>query len=68
MQHLVFEFQDEQQMRTIVQRLWEGIGVSGELDVRPIKDGKWRCQIYSEKDLKESVLGQFAEFRVEAGD
>lgn len=68
MQHLVFEFQTEEQMRSIVHHLWEKIGVSGELDVRPIKDGKWRCQIYSEKELKESVLGQFAEYRVEAGD
>lgn len=68
MQHLIFEFQTEEQMRDIVHRLWEGIGVSGELDVRPTKDGKWRCEIYSEKELKEAQLGQFAEYRVEAGD
>jgi hypothetical protein len=68
MQHLIFEFQDEAQMRATVQRLWEGIGVSGELSVRPIKEGKWRCEIYTEKELKEAQLEKFTEFRVEAGD
>jgi hypothetical protein len=68
MQHLVFEFQDEQQLRTTVQKLWDGIGVSGELSIRPVKDGKWRCEIYTEKELRESQLEKFAEFRVESGD
>jgi hypothetical protein len=68
MQHLVFEFTDEQQLRTTVQKLWEGIGVSGELSIRPLKDGKWRCEIYTEKELRESQLEKFAEFRVESGD
>lgn len=65
MQHLVFEFPSEKEMRETVNKLWEGLNVSGELSARPASGGKWRVEIYNEKDLRESVLEKFATYRVE---
>lgn len=66
MQHLVFEFPTEKEMRDTVQKLWEGHGVSGEMSYRPASGGKWRLEVYSEKELRDSTLEKFAPYRVEA--
>lgn len=68
MQFLAFEFEDEKEMRETVKKLWEGYGVSGEVAVKPMGSGRWRVEITSEKELRESTLEKFAKFRVEAGD
>lgn len=65
MQHLVFEFPTEKEMRETVTKLWDGLNVSGEMAIRPIKDGKWRVEVNSEKELRESTLEKFADYRVE---
>ncbi len=65
MQHLVFEFPTEKEMRDTVNKLWDGHGVSGEMQIRPQKDGKWRLEVYSEKDLRDSTLEKFATYRIE---
>lgn len=65
MQHLVFEFPSEKEMRETVQKLWDGHSVTGEMAIRPVKDGKWRLEVYSEKDLRDSTLDKFSTHRVE---
>ncbi|MFZ5814563.1 MAG: hypothetical protein ACOY93_04610 [Bacillota bacterium] len=65
MQHLVFEFPTEKEMRETVHKLWETHNVSGEMQIRPLKDGKWRVEVYSEKELRDSTLEKFAAYRVE---
>ena len=68
MQYLAFEFDNEKEMRDTAKRLWEQYGVSGETSMRPLGNGRWRLEITSEKDLRDSTLEKFEKFRVEVGD
>lgn len=65
MQYLVFEFPTEQEMRETVKKLWESHNVSGEMAVRPLPGDRWRVEIHAEKDLRESTLEKYAEYRIE---
>ncbi|HYG58193.1 MAG TPA: hypothetical protein VD902_09060 [Symbiobacteriaceae bacterium] len=68
MQFLSFEFENEKEMRETVKKLWEQYGVSGEMAIRPLGSDRWRLDITSEKDLRDSTLEKFEKFRVKAGD
>lgn len=68
MQYLSFEFENEKDMRETVKKLWDVHNVSGELSIRPIGNGRWRVDVTSEKELRETTLEKFAQWRVEAGD
>ncbi|MDF2631045.1 MAG: hypothetical protein K0R39_4876 [Symbiobacteriaceae bacterium] len=65
MQYLSFEFENEKEMRETVKKLWDTHNVSGELSIRPIANGRWRVEVTSEKDLRDSTLEKFAQYRVE---
>lgn len=67
MQYLEFEFDTEEELREVVDRLWEGMGVTGEISIRPVGK-KWRLDVVSEKDLRDSTLEKFREYRIESGD
>lgn len=64
MQHLIFEFPTEKECRETVAKLWEGHNVSGEMAYRPV-GGKWRLEVYSEKEMRDSTLEKFAAYRTE---
>lgn len=68
MQYLTFEFENKETMRDVVKKLWEHYGVTGEMQIVPLAEDKWRVDVASEKDLRESTLEKFAEYRVAAGD
>lgn len=69
MRYLVFEFDSETEMREVARKLWDHYGVTGEMGMRPLPGGKWRLSVNSEKDLRESTLEKFSQYRVEvAGD
>lgn len=68
MQYLAFEFETEQEMKDTVKKLWEVMGVTGELAARPVANNRWRIELSSEKELRDSALEKFAKFRVEDGD
>lgn len=68
MKVLAFEFESEKELRDTVKKLWESLGVTGELAVRPLADGRWRLEINSEKEIRDATLEKFAQYRVEAGD
>lgn len=68
MQHLIFEFATDREMKETVKILWEQHNVSGEMSIRPITGGRWRVEINSEKDIRESSLEKFTAYMVEAGD
>lgn len=67
-QQITFEFESEKELRETVKKFWDGLNVSGELAVRPLGNGRWRLEIMAEKDLRESTLEKFAQYRVENGD
>lgn len=68
MQHVVYEFENEEIMREVIEKLWNQHGVTGEMSVRPSTGGRWRMEMMSEKDVRESTLEKYASYRVEAGD
>jgi hypothetical protein len=68
MKLLAFEFESEKELRDTVKKLWESLGVSGELAVRPLAGDRWRLELTAEKELRETTLEKFAQYRVEAGD
>ncbi len=68
MQYLEFEFDTEKELRETVKKLWNGYNVTGEMAIRKTKDGRWRLEVVSEKDLRESTLEKFARWRIESGD
>jgi hypothetical protein len=68
MKLLAFEFESEKELRDTVKKLWESLGVSGELAVRPLECDRWRLELTAEKELRETTLEKFAQYRVEAGD
>lgn len=68
MLNLAFEFATEKECQETVKKLWDTLGVSGELVVRPLPNGRWRVDLNAEKDIRESTLEKFAPYRVEAGD
>lgn len=65
MQHLVFEFPTENEMRETVSKLWETHKVTGEMAIRPHGDGKWRLEFYTEKEIRDAILEKFASYRLE---
>lgn len=65
MQYLSFEFDNEKDMRETIKKLWEAHGVTGEVSARPLSNNRWRLEVASEKDLRDSTLEKFAAFRVE---
>lgn len=68
MQYLTFEFDNEKEMRDLIKKLWDHYGVTGEVHVRPLSDGRWRLQVHSEKELRESSLEKLSKWRVELAD
>lgn len=68
MQVLAFEFDTEKDLRDTVKKFWDAHNVSGEYAIRPVSNDRWRLEITSEKELRESTLEKFAQWRVEAGD
>lgn len=50
------EFQDEKEMRAVAQRLWNRHKITGEMEMMPIGDGRWRLSVHSEKQLRQSTI------------
>lgn len=65
MRYLVFEFDSENEMEEVAKKLWDHYNVTGEMGMRRNSSGRWRLEVVSEKDLRESSLEKFAQYRVE---
>lgn len=65
MRYLVFEFDSEKEMEEVAKKLWDHYNVTGEMAMRRNSSGRWRLEVVSEKDLRESSLEKFAQYRVE---
>lgn len=68
METFAFEFDSEQEMRDTVKRLWDDTGVTGELAIRPLGDGRWRLEVTPEKEIRANILEKLSAYRVEMGD
>lgn len=63
MQYLVFEFDNQKECREVARKLMDQYGVTGEIHFQPLPGGRWRLQVNSEKELRESTLDKFAQYR-----
>lgn len=60
------EFADEKTLRKAVDKLWDKHEISGELEIQPLDEGKWRLQVHSEKQVRESTIESLGGTRVKA--
>ncbi len=59
------EFEDEKQLTEAVDKLWKRHGITGEIGVKRLDNGRWLLSVSSEKKLRQSTLeslkGRFVE-------
>jgi hypothetical protein len=65
LQSFVLEFDNEKDLREASKKLWDGLKVTGEMGVKPLGNGRWRLEVNSEKEIRESSLEKFKDYRVE---
>lgn len=56
MHSIAFEFETEDEMKQVSYELWEKHKISGEFEMYPTKEGRYRLHVFSEKPIKESIL------------
>lgn len=65
MMYFALDFEKEAEVRAAAEALWKKHRVTGELSVRRLDNGKWRLEVNSEKQLRESTIDKFNGKRVE---
>ncbi len=66
LQSFAMIFDTEDQLRQGARRLVTKYGVTGEIETRPLREGKWLLRVSSEKDLRDSTLEKLCGQRVDA--
>lgn len=59
------DFEQEKEVREAAQALWHKHDVTGEVAIRRLDNGKWRLEVSSEKNLRETTLEKLKGQRVE---
>lgn len=67
MQSFAFEFENEADLREVAKKLVEDLDVTGEINIKPQGDGRWRMEVSSERELRESTLEKLKGYRRESG-
>ncbi|HHW72535.1 MAG TPA: hypothetical protein GX393_04815 [Firmicutes bacterium] len=65
MNSLALEFETEEEMKAVADKLWHKYGVTGELEMFQTPSGAYRLHIYAEKPIKESILEKLPGKRVQ---
>jgi len=60
------EFDSRAEAEKVVRQLQKRHEVSGELELLPLGDGRWKLTVFSEKPLRESTLESLPGKRVSA--
>jgi hypothetical protein len=60
------EFEDEKTMRAAVKKLWDGLKITGEIEVNRLSDGRWRIDVHAESTVRESTIEALGGTRVKA--
>ena len=50
------EFETRAEMEKVVRQLRKRHEITGELELLPLGDGRWKLTVFSEKPLRESTL------------
>ncbi len=65
-QSIALEFDARDDMEKTASLLWNKYDVTGELEMMPLEDGRFRLTIHSEKQLRDSTLEKLPGKRVQA--
>jgi len=60
------EFEDEKTMRAAVKKLWDGLKITGEIEVNRLSDGRWPIDVHAESTVRESTNEAWGGTRVKA--
>lgn len=63
---VAFEFETEHDMLNTANKLWDDVGITGEMEMQETTSGRWRLSVFSEKQIKEAVLEKVNGKRVQA--
>ncbi len=66
MQSFAMVFETEDELRQGTRRLIGKYGVTGEIEMRRLREGKWLLRVSSEKDVRETTLEKLCGTRVDA--
>lgn len=67
MHSFAFEFENEADVRETAKKLVEDLDVTGEINIKPLGDGRWRMEVSSERELRESTLEKLKGYRRDGG-
>ncbi len=56
MQVVTLEFENEKSLNEALDHLWNRLGITGELSVKPLSGGVYRLEIASERGLRPNTL------------
>ncbi len=62
---VTYEFDSEADLNDALTHLWDRLGISGEVNVRPLGDGAYRMEIVAEKTLRPATLEKLRGRRIE---
>lgn len=65
MQSFAMIFDTEEALRQGARRLVGKLGVTGEIEMRPLPSGKWLLEVSSEKDLRDTALEKLEGQRID---
>ena len=65
MNTIALEFETEQEMQEVADKLWNKHGITGEFAMFQTPSGTFRLHIYSEKAIKDSLLEKLPGKRVQ---
>lgn len=63
MQSYTFEFENEHDLRETAGKLLDDLDVTGEVNIRPLGDGRWRMEVNSERELREATLSKLKGYK-----
>ena len=62
---VTYEFDNEADLNDALAHLWDRLGISGEVSVRPLGEGSFRMEIVAEKTLRPATLEKLRGRRIE---
>ncbi len=60
------EFEDREELDKVFNQIWKKKQVTGEIEKLPLKDGKWRLNVHSEKPIRQATIDSLAGTQVKA--
>jgi len=59
------EFDSKKEMNKAAKKLWKKHDITGEMEIVRLDEGRWRLNVHSEKNLRDSTISKLAGKRVE---